>query len=691
MTQSRRTMGLCLALAALAAPTFAQDLGELYREGVDLLSRGRKEEALAKFQAILAADPSDEAAYELWKEADHQVFLDLIVEGGEWRLVAERMLSRARLGRTAHRDDADAVRELTDELIGSSDALRRRQIVTQLAAEHGPYSATALVPYLGDEGNEDRRVVAMAALIELGGDVIWPLVAALGSDSAYLRRNAAICLGRIGDARTAGALEACAALDADAMVIKAAKDAAAACGSNGNAVASLLAIGDGFHQRSTQAIRPFEDQDAIWSWDGGVASTSVPTAIYNDHMALWAYTTALGVAAADLNAQAGVTRSCASIVAKAGMMDDDAVSETAATASLVLASAGTDATDLALAMAVATDDAMAGAELCKALAICASAPTAGLGQALSSADSTLRGEAALALAAIAGSTGSDAGGATVAGLAEAAGRDVLRVAAIVDGNAERSGAVLSGLSAQGVMVDHRSSGVEGIVLVRRMPVVDMILVGDRVGGLTTDQVLADIARQDHLAEVPVFLMSSDEEFADAMSDRVAGVISDAADLSALEEAMSADLDGDRAQADALGARAAAALAALAGAGNTDCSGAAGALASTLAFRADAVTVPAMAALQRCGSWENGEALMSVLADSSRSDEARVAAAHAIGGIAARSGAVDAAMGALAAAAGDGGNSAEVRGAAARAIGMCGADRAARTGVMGALLTGGSAE
>jgi hypothetical protein len=373
------------------------------------------------------------------------------------------------------------------------------------------------------------------------------------------------------------------------------------------------------------------------------------------------------------------------------MMDDDAVSETAATASLVLASAGTDATDLALAMAVATDDAMAGAELCKALAICASAPTAGLGQALSSADSTLRGEAALALAAIAGSTGSDAGGATVAGLAEAAGRDVLRVAAIVDGNAERAGAVLSGLSAQGVMVDHRSSGVEGIVLVRRMPVVDMILVGDRVGGLTTDQVLADIARQDHLAEVPVFLMSSDEEFADAMSDRVAGVISDAADLSALEEAMSADLDGDRAQADALGARAAAALAALAGAGNTDCSGAAGALASTLAFRADAVTVPAMAALQRCGSWENGEALMSVLADSSRSDDARVAAAHAIGGIAARSGAVDAAMGALAAAAGDGGNSAEVRGAAARAIGMCGADRAARTGVMGALLTGGSAE
>ena len=123
MTKSHRTLGLCLALAALATPLFSQATGDLYSEGVDLLARGRKTEALAKFQAILAADLSNEAAYELWKEADHQVFLDLIVEGGEYRLVAERLLARAKLGRSEHRNDTDAVRALVLGMLDEADAL----------------------------------------------------------------------------------------------------------------------------------------------------------------------------------------------------------------------------------------------------------------------------------------------------------------------------------------------------------------------------------------------------------------------------------------------------------------------------------------------------------------------------------------------------------------------------------------
>ena len=252
MTKSRRTLGLCLALAALASPSFSQDLGGLYSEGVDLLSRGRKTEALAKFQAILAADPTNEAAYELWKEADHQVFLDLIVEGGEYQLVAERLLARAKLGRSEHRNDAGAVRALVSEMLGESDALVRRRTVTQLSSEHGPYAAPALVPYLGNEGDGDRRVLAMATLIELGGDVVWPLIAALGSDHAYQRRNVAICLGRIGDPRAAGALEAIAALDGDSAVVKAAKSAAAACGSTGNGLSLLLADGHNYYGRNAK-------------------------------------------------------------------------------------------------------------------------------------------------------------------------------------------------------------------------------------------------------------------------------------------------------------------------------------------------------------------------------------------------------------------------------------------------------
>ncbi|MAE45646.1 MAG: hypothetical protein CMJ86_02025 [Planctomycetes bacterium] len=685
MTKSRRTLGLCLALAALASPSFSQDLGGLYSEGVDLLSRGRKTEALAKFQAILAADPTNEAAYELWKEADHQVFLDLIVEGGEYQLVAERLLARAKLGRSEHRNDAGAVRALVSEMLGESDALVRRRTVTQLSSEHGPYAAPALVPYLGNEGDGDRRVLAMATLIELGGDVVWPLIAALGSDHAYQRRNVAICLGRIGDPRAAGALEAIAALDGDSAVVKAAKSAAAACGSTGNGLSLLLADGHNYYGRNASHIRPFDDQNVTWSWDGALTSSDIAVSLFNDQMALSAFYRALDLDAANGDAQAGIARACGSIVAKAGRSDD--LADAGVGAQLTLSAAGVGAIDMALLWAVKSDDASAGAALCQTLGGMASAPTSALMAAVASGDPTLRGEGALALASIATRSGTAAGGATVAALGDAAGREVLRVAAVIDGDAERAGKALAGLASSGVIVDHRGSGIEGIVLVRRMPVVDLVLVGDRVNGLTTDQVLADIAN--NVPNAPVFLLSGDEDFADAYSDRVAGVISDSSDLSGLEETLNADFEGARARADDLGRRAAMALGALALAGHTDCSATADALASTLAHRSEAVTAPAMAALAQCGSWDHIHALFSVLGDSDRSDNERSNAAMAMGPILARSGAAEGVAGPLAAIAANGDESTQVRMAAAQALGMAQTGAAGRTQALGALRGSGS--
>ena len=682
MTKSRRTLGLCLALAALATPLFSQATGDLYSEGVDLLARGRKTEALAKFQAILAADLSNEAAYELWKEADHQVFLDLIVEGGEYRLVAERLLARAKLGRSEHRNDTDAVRALVLGMLDEADALARRKIVTQLSSEHGPYSAPALVPFLGNEGDGNRRVLAMATLIELGGDVVWPLVAALGSDHAYQRRNVAICLGRIGDPRAAGALEAVAAMDSDNAVVKAAKSAAAACGSTGNGVSLLLADGEGYYTRNSSHIRPFDDQNVTWSWNGSLTPTMVPVSLFNDQMALGAYFRALDLDGSNGNAQAGIARACASIVAKAGRSDD--LADAGIGAQLALSAAGISAIDTALMWTVKTDDASAGSVLCQTLGNMAGAPTSALTSAVAAGDPTLRGEGALALASIATRSGTAAGGATVAALGEAAGREVMHIAAVIDGNMDRAGKALAGLSSQGVMVSHRGSGVEGVVLLRRMPTVDLILIGDRVSGLTTDQVLADIANHESLAGTPVFLLSSDEDFSDAYSDRVAGVISDASDLSGLEETLSSGFEGTRARADNLGQRAASAIGALALAGHTDCSATADALASTLAHRAEAVTRPAMGALAHCGSWDHIEALMAVLSDSDRSDGERSDAALAIGPILARSGAAEGVVGPLAAIAADGDEATEVRMAAAQALGMAKTGGSGRTQALGAL-------
>ena len=51
-------------------PDAAEDL----KAGIQLLRQGHNQEANAKFRAVLAADPSNQDAYNLVKETDYKVF-----------------------------------------------------------------------------------------------------------------------------------------------------------------------------------------------------------------------------------------------------------------------------------------------------------------------------------------------------------------------------------------------------------------------------------------------------------------------------------------------------------------------------------------------------------------------------------------------------------------------------------------
>jgi len=106
----------------------------------------------------------------------------------------------------------------------------------------------------------------------------------------------------------------------------------------------------------------------------------------------------------------------------------------------------------------------------------------------------------------------------------------------------------------------------------------------------------------------------------------------------IEAGLAESLGADREQADDLAARAARTLAMLSnGAGASDLSGALEALASTLAARPDSVTLPAMTALAAAGGTDQVPALLNVVRDAGRSDEARARAAATIAAIAGRTG------------------------------------------------------
>ena len=134
----------------------------------------------------------------------------------------------------------------------------------------------------------------------------------------------------------------------------------------------------------------------------------------------------------------------------------------------------------------------------------------------------------------------------------------MRLVAVIDGNAERAHSLSASIGGPGVLVNYRETGAGGVHLLRRVSTFDAIVVGDQFSDMTVDQILAAASLGG--SDTPIFLVSSNEDTAEAYSDRVTGVISDLDDLSELHAVFEANLTGDRARADDLSRRAAGALA-----------------------------------------------------------------------------------------------------------------------------------
>jgi len=695
MTRLRWTLGF-LALPAIAL-TAAADIQDDFREGVQLYRQGRLEEARLAFQKVLAADPSREDAYELWKATDEQVILDLLAEGGEFQKIAQRVMERATLGLAARRNDAGEIDALVAELRSTSEPLARQRIIQKLSSEHGEYAVPRLLAPLAEAGNEEWRVLAMHTLVAMGPYAVLPLCAALESDNAYQRANVAIVLGYIRDPRAAGFLAAAQRTDPDTKVQAAAAAAAQKCGSAGNPVAELLKLGEDYHYRHDNVLRPFDYSDVVWTWgEGQLQSAAVPRAIYNNELAKSAYYSALKIEPASLDALAGIARESTDELAKLEALDAQGedvgdLLEQARLGSLAVAACGVPAIDRALAWSVITDDAASGIHLCRFLGDLASAPTEGLNKAIASEDGSIRGEAAVALGRIATRTGTGAAPAVVSALGENVGREVVRIVVVIDGKGERAESLVTAIGARGAMVNHRGSGAEGIALLRRLPGLDAVLLGDDLPDMAFDSVLSAIASSNVTAEVPVFLVTSDAELGEAYADRVGGIVGGTADLDQLDPVFEASLTGDRAMADDLARRSAEVLTDLARGGNSNLSPILGQMTQPLVHREDHVVLPTLRALAAAGGADQLAPLAAVVADGNRSEEARAAAADAAGAILGRTSVSDDLIGSLHAVATSEEAPFSVRAAVARALGrapLSAGDRQALLQTVRVRVTGG---
>lgn len=692
MTRSLTRLSLFATLALVTSGTvFAQDADTKFREGLDLLKRGQDEAALESFREALAADPDQEAAYELWQSTDAELWLKMLRKEGQFELVAKRFMHLATAGKKAVSNDEDKIRGLVGQL-SSDDVQARFAAQRELAANHGEYAAPFLIYQLANQGDDAARTAAMVALPRLGDVVVPPMLEALETNDAYLRRNLALTLGRIGDRRAQGHLAALASSDEDSTVRQAASDALARWGSQGtDAQAALLGLGEGFHNRSPLSLRPHQYSEVIWDWNGsGLDAVETPRFLYAEEMAKKAYYAALDLNPSSADALAGIARVTLAeqeLVNEFGSAGADLGdwADRLAQDQLAVAMAGPEALSNALSAALSQGDDLAASGLCRALANVARSASPALETAMTAADSgAVRGEAAVALANIAVRQGTTAGPGVVEALASAGGRDVVRLVGVIDADASRRTDLVSRVSNAGTSVVGWASAGRGLASLSSVPGLDALIVADELPDLTTDQVITELRNSQRFAETPILVVANDTDRAEELFGELASGVMGTADMSALDEALSQNMNRDREQANDLAGRAASAIAALAVSGRTDCSQAADGLAGSLALRPEDVAKKALGALREVGGGSHVGDVIAALTDDSKGDDLRVAAADALGGIFGRIGSVDQAtvQELVGLASGDG--SLALRQATASALGALNLDSDVRAELMRAL-------
>jgi hypothetical protein len=646
----RRSLCL-LALTApfLARPALAQ--ADAFQQAVDALQRGAKEEALDLLQQVLAADPSNEAAYELWNSTENKVWLQLLTQGGELELVARELVEKAQLGRKQRQNNPDAIRTLVKEL-ANEDVIARTKVVNELANDYGEFAVPILIYSLTEGGDPQRGLNVIQALPRMGSDVVPPLIEVLDAPDAYLRRNVALALGYIKDPRSKPVLARAAERDADSGVRNAATQSLARMGGATDAGQLYFEQGEAYYREDDSVLAPYQYSDVIWRWEGnGLVSTEVPRFLYAPEMAKKAYYRALALPPDAGPALAGIAR-CA--VTEIGRLDEwraagqDAGdwAERLQADELAAQLAGPEALDLALGWAIGRNDLIAASGLCRLLAGMGKTATANLTKALGAERSgAVQGEAAVALGRIAYRNREAASAATVAALTTFAAKEVLRIGAVIGGDEADGRAMVAQLEDLGYHANWWSTGARGLVSLRSLPGVDLVVVNDKLTDLTPRQVVNELRSEPRLARTQIFLkVSSPDGDGGPLSGKVNGILAPGADLAAAAEAAASEpMNRDREEALLLAARAAETLRLLAGGAKTDVSTSTEELAGTLANRPDAVVLPALGVLEFVGGPAHVDRIATVLTGGERSEVVRTAAGRALAGIFSRAGTADGAV------------------------------------------------
>lgn len=662
MARSLSQSLLAVAVAAVVGgAALAQDTP--LQEAATLLRLNMKEEATAKLREILAGDPSNADAMQMYRSISQDEWFLLMTQKdadgnpSEIQKIAIAILDRAKAEKKVRSRDEAAISGLVATATAKdSDYGARQSAINSMVAEHGEFAVPGLVAKLGNPDDADGQIQAVAALSQLRSHAVLPLLAALGSSNQDVVQNAAAALKLIGDDRALPAMLHL-ANDERAAVRDVAVKFLKAKGAAGSAVEAYLAQAREYLKGNVAAGAW---SDVVWSLaDEKLVAADVPALLYPAELAKHCAMAAMRIAPSSADARSTFAQAC---LAQANLIDhgiaggDEAMKALEATSAdlkAVALASGLDAVRSALEAGATAGLAPVAMGSIGALAVAENATSADrstLVNALGSGDKRVRYAAAEALVKVCSGVNVPASGTVVSVLANAVVEQAVHTVHVVAPLSDANAAVTELSAKRGFAVGHSGDAVTGMAALLTNPNVDFLVVSDILPDRLPQDVIGNVKKDPRMANTKIAILCKDEEAAKAKLGDGYTYIKAPLTGEALAAAAAAALEGAndpaKARAEAYAAMASASLAAMA-AGRSDIGGAATALAAQL-DRADAVSVPAAKALGMAGGEGAVAALCAALAGGGSVDLKR-ASATAIGNLLARGAKSDEAVAALRAA------------------------------------------
>lgn len=640
------SQSLLAAAVAVAVGGTALAQGTPLQEAATLLRLNKKDEAAAKLREILASDPSNADALQLYRSISQDEWYLLMThknengEASDIQKIAQSILDRAKVEiKQRSREEAAITALVATATAADSDYPTRQAAINKLIADHGEFAVPALVEKLGNKDDVEGQIQAISTLSQLRTVAVLPLLEALKSSNEITVQNAAAALQLIGDSRATAAM-ANLANDDRVGVREIAKKFLAKKGASGNAVDLLLAQSREY-LKGNVPVGAFSD--VVWSLkDDKLVATDVPALLYPSELAKSCAADAVRLAPSSLDARSMLAQANlaqANLIENAIAQGDEAakaLEPVAGELKIAALASGLDSVRAALDAGVKNGMAPVAVEAIKVLSTAEtidSIDQSTLLSAMRSSDKRVRYAAAEALVRASGGAKVPQADVVVGVLAEAVTEEAVRTIQVIAPAGDTRSAVETTSKVRGFAVDASSDAVSGMRSLLVNPGVDVVVINEILPDGLPENIIGNIKKDPRMANTKIVIVAKDEEAAKTRFGEGVAVIKAPLTGENLVAAVNTALEGvsDPANARAEIFASTASQALLAIAANKGAIGQAlGNLAAQL-NRGDSVSVPAARSLGFAGGAPELAPLTAALAGGG-SVELKKAAAEACGNI-----------------------------------------------------------